>query len=73
MFKAERQDEILRILKERQHTTVELLAQELFASPATVRRDIQALEKEGLVIARRTIAKYRDMLKIPPASLRKSL
>lgn len=49
MFKAERQDEILRILKEKQHTTVELLAQELFASPATVRRDIQTLEKEGLV------------------------
>ncbi|MGN0917839.1 MAG: hypothetical protein ACI4NO_01650, partial [Oxalobacter sp.] len=29
--------------------------------------------KDGLVIARRTVAKYRDILKIPPASLRKSL
>ena len=32
MFKAERQDEILRILKEKQHCTVDMLARELFAS-----------------------------------------
>lgn len=31
----------------------------------------EALAKEGITIARRTIAKYRDQLKILPASLRK--
>ncbi len=33
----------------------------------------QFLEKQGLVVARRTVAKYRDLLRIPPASLRKKL
>ena len=49
MFKKERQDEILRILTKKQHCTVEFLAKELFASPATIRRDILAMEKSGLV------------------------
>ena len=31
------------------------------------------LGQQGIVVARRTIAKYRDALKIPPANLRKSL
>ncbi len=31
------------------------------------------LEKEGIVVARRTIAKYREMLGIPPSSQRKRL
>jgi RNA polymerase sigma-54 factor len=31
------------------------------------------LEEQGIQVARRTIAKYRDALKIPPANLRKSL
>lgn len=31
------------------------------------------LEKEGIVVARRTIAKYREMLGIPPSSQRKSM
>ncbi len=33
----------------------------------------QMLEEQGIQVARRTIAKYRDALKIPPANLRKSL
>lgn len=33
----------------------------------------QLLEKQGLIVARRTVAKYRDILKIPPATLRKKL
>ncbi|MEO1946614.1 MAG: hypothetical protein ABGW96_03525, partial [Methylophilaceae bacterium] len=28
---------------------------------------------QGIVVARRTIAKYRESLHIPPANLRKSL
>ena len=31
----------------------------------------QMLAAEGIGIARRTIAKYRDILRIPPASQRK--
>ena len=31
------------------------------------------LEKEGISIARRTVAKYREQMNIPPASQRKSV
>jgi RNA polymerase sigma-54 factor len=31
----------------------------------------QLLAKEGISVARRTIAKYRDLLRIPPASQRR--
>ncbi len=51
----------------------QLIAGEDRKKPYSDNKIAQMLEKEGLVIARRTIAKYRDMLKIPPASLRKSL
>ena len=33
----------------------------------------ELLGKQGIVVARRTIAKYRESLKIPPVNLRKSL
>ena len=33
----------------------------------------QILSEQGIVVARRTIAKYRESLNIPPVSLRKSL
>ena len=33
----------------------------------------KVLEEQGIQVARRTVAKYRDSLKIAPASLRKSL
>lgn len=33
----------------------------------------EILGKQGIVVARRTIAKYRESLKIPPVNLRKSL
>lgn len=51
----------------------QLIANEDRKKPYSDNKIAQMLEQEGLVIARRTIAKYRDMLKIPPASLRKSL
>ena len=51
----------------------QLIATEDKKKPYSDNKIAQILEKEGLVIARRTIAKYRDILKIPPASLRKSL
>jgi RNA polymerase sigma-54 factor len=32
----------------------------------------EILGKQGIVVARRTVAKYRESMKIPPASQRKS-
>ena len=39
-------------------------------SPATIRNEMAVLEEEGLKCARRTVAKYREQLKILPARLR---
>ncbi len=50
-----------------------LIASEDKKKPYSDNKIVQILEKDGLVIARRTVAKYRDILKIPSASLRKSL
>jgi RNA polymerase sigma-54 factor len=33
----------------------------------------ELLGQQGIVVARRTVAKYRESLQIPPANLRKSL
>jgi len=33
----------------------------------------QMLGEQGIVVARRTVAKYREALKIPPVSLRKNI
>lgn len=41
--------------------------------PLSDARISQILSQQGIVVARRTIAKYRDLLQIPPVSLRKSL
>lgn len=49
MFKNERTDKILEILKENKYTTVEKLVNELHYSPATVRRDLTYLAEMGLV------------------------
>ena len=49
MFAIERQDEIIEIIKERKSVSVNDLAKELFVSCATVRRDLSAMEKAGLV------------------------
>ncbi len=49
MFAPERQEEILAIIKERKSVSVTDLSKELFVSPATVRRDLGAMEKTGLI------------------------
>ena len=49
MFELERLDRILDILRQRQTATVRFLAAHLYASEATVRRDLNELEKRGLV------------------------
>ena len=50
MLTLERQEEILEIINKRKSVTVEELAGELFVSGATIRRDLKAMEKQGLLI-----------------------
>ena len=49
MLTIERQEEILDILNKNKSATVEELAQELFVSGATIRRDLREMEKQGLI------------------------
>lgn len=49
MLTLERQEEILEILNKNKSVTVEELASELFVSGATIRRDLRAMEKQGLI------------------------
>lgn len=49
MFKSERQEKIIELLKEREYASVRLLCSILFASEPTLRRDLTALEREGLI------------------------
>lgn len=49
MIKNKRQEQIIEILKHENFASVGALAERLFASQPTVRRDLEYLEKEGLV------------------------
>ena len=49
MLSLERQDEILEILNREKSATVEELANELFVSGATIRRDLRIMEQQGLI------------------------
>lgn len=49
MIQYQRQEEILQKLEKCQSTSISQLAKEFYASEATVRRDLNALEKLGLV------------------------
>ncbi len=51
----------------------QLVAAESPASPLSDSQLSQMLEEQGIQVARRTVAKYREALKIAPASLRKAL
>jgi RNA polymerase sigma-54 factor len=51
----------------------QLVAAEDTRSPLSDARIAQVLGQQGIVVARRTIAKYRESLQIPPVSQRKSL
>jgi RNA polymerase sigma-54 factor len=51
----------------------EMLAKEDFKKPLSDEKIAQILNNEGFPIARRTVAKYREQLKIPIARLRKTL
>lgn len=49
MYQQERMDPIMRILKENHYVTVDHLVSEIRYSPASIRRDLTLLEKQGLV------------------------
>ncbi len=49
MLTLERQDEIIKILSENNSATVDELCEKLFVSGATIRRDLRAMEKQGLI------------------------
>lgn len=49
MFKKERQDKILEIVKGRKYCTVNYLSKQLFVAPITIRRDLSEMEQNGLV------------------------
>ena len=49
VFKEIRQEQIYEIIKTRKSVTIDELVEELYASPATIRRDLVLLEKAGLV------------------------
>ena len=51
----------------------QLVSAEDRRKPLTDSRMSEILAQQGIVIARRTIAKYREVLHIPPVNLRKSL
>ena len=52
---------------------VQLTSAEDPKSPLSDSKIADMLGEQGMVIARRTVAKYREALKIPPVALRKSL
>lgn len=49
LFKTERMDSIMDILKEKKHVTVNYLAEHVYASKVTIRRDLKVMEDLGLV------------------------
>ncbi|MDP4152280.1 MAG: DeoR/GlpR family DNA-binding transcription regulator [Bacillota bacterium] len=49
MLTLERHNKILEILNKKKSVTVNELSKKLFASPATIRRDLTAMEKSGLI------------------------
>ena len=51
----------------------QLVAAEDKKKPLSDARIAELLGLQGIVVARRTIAKYRESLDIPPVSLRKSI
>ena len=51
----------------------QLVSAEELKSPLSDSKIADILGQQGIVVARRTIAKYRDALRIPPANLRRSL
>jgi len=49
----------------------DLVAKEDVKNPLSDQKIVELLKVEGIAIARRTVAKYREMLKILPSGQRK--
>ena len=60
MYQHERIDEILKILKENHYVTVDYLVKQIRYSPASIRRDLTVLEKQGLVTRSYGGVTYKD-------------
>ena len=67
----ERLDSILSYLKQHHSATVESLAKEFYVSPSTVRRDLTALEKTGMIHRTHGGAIYNDRIKEVSIEVRK--
>lgn len=50
MYQQERMDQIMKILKKNHYVTVDYLVNEIRYSPASIRRDLTLLQKQGLVV-----------------------
>lgn len=50
MYQQERMDKIMKILKENHYVTVDYLVEKIRYSPASIRRDLTLLEKQGMVV-----------------------
>jgi RNA polymerase sigma-54 factor len=51
----------------------QLISAEEAKNPLPDSRIAEVLGEQGIVVARRTVAKYREAMKIPPVSQRKTL
>ena len=60
MYQQERMDEIMKILKEYNYVTVDYLVKEIKYSPASIRRDLTLLEKQGLITRSYGGVTYKD-------------
>ena len=49
----------------------EMIDQEDVRNPLSDVALAKMLSQEGMIVARRTVAKYRNLLKVPPAQLRR--
>lgn len=49
MIKSARQEELMRFLQDKKYSSVQEIGGAIYASPATIRRDLKALEAQGLV------------------------
>lgn len=61
MISYERQKQILEILRNKDSATIQSLCAKLYASPATVRRDLAQMERDGLIVRVRGGATLKDM------------
>ena len=60
MYQQERMDEIMKILQKNHYVTVDYLVKEIKYSPASIRRDLTLLEKQGLVTRSYGGVAYKD-------------